>query len=95
MDLLRSLPIGLYLEQPITWLHRLDARVKMAWLVSILVTPILANAYWRFFLVALLILLTLAARIPSAGLATADGLAGAAQQSGDAVDLCHARRPIH
>jgi energy-coupling factor transport system permease protein len=64
MDLLRSLPIGLYLEQPITWLHRLDARVKMVWLVSILVTPILANAYWRFFLVALLILLTVAARIP-------------------------------
>ena len=44
MDLLRSLPIGLYLEQPTTWLHRLDPRVKMAWLTSILVTPILANA---------------------------------------------------
>ncbi len=64
MDLLRSLPIGLYLEQPVTWLHRIDPRVKMAWLVSILVTPILANAYWRFFLVGLLILLTLLARIP-------------------------------
>jgi energy-coupling factor transport system permease protein len=64
MDLLRSLPIGLYLEQPVTWLHHLDARVKMAWLVSILVTPILANAHWRFFLVALLILLTLVASIP-------------------------------
>jgi energy-coupling factor transport system permease protein len=64
MDLLRSLPIGLYLEQPVTWLHRLDPRVKMAWLASILVTPILANAYWRFFLVGLLMLLTLLARIP-------------------------------
>ncbi|MGB3137457.1 MAG: energy-coupling factor transporter transmembrane protein EcfT [Nodosilinea sp.] len=64
MDLLRSLPIGLYLEQPTTWLHRLDPRVKMAWLMSILVTPIWANAYWRFGLVALLVLLTLAARIP-------------------------------
>ncbi|NJL46267.1 MAG: energy-coupling factor transporter transmembrane protein EcfT [Leptolyngbyaceae cyanobacterium SM2_5_2] len=64
MDLLRSLPIGLYLEQPITWLHRLDPRVKMAWLMSILITPILANAQWRFFLVGLLLLLTLAARIP-------------------------------
>jgi energy-coupling factor transport system permease protein len=64
MDLLRSLPIGLYLEQPITWLHRLDPRVKMAWLMSILVTPILANASWRFALVGLLLLLTLAARIP-------------------------------
>jgi energy-coupling factor transport system permease protein len=64
MDLLRSLPIGLYLEQPITWLHRIDPRVKMAWLMSILISPILANAYWRFGLVALLVLLTLVARIP-------------------------------
>ena len=64
MDLLRSLPIGLYLEQPTTWLHRLDPRVKMAWLMSILVTPILANAQWRFALVGLLLLLTISARIP-------------------------------
>lgn len=64
MDLLRSLPIGLYLEQPVTWLHRLDPRVKMAWLMSILVTPILANAQWRFALVGLLLLLTISARIP-------------------------------
>ena len=33
MDLLRSLPIGLYLEQPVTWLHRIDARVKVGWLL--------------------------------------------------------------
>ncbi len=64
MDLLRSLPIGLYLEQPVTWLHHLDPRVKMAWLMSILVTPILANAGWRIGLVGLLLLLTLAAGIP-------------------------------
>lgn len=64
MDLLRSLPLGLYLEQPITWLHRLDPRVKLAWLVSILVTPILANGAWRFGLVGLLVLLTLSARVP-------------------------------
>ncbi|MGF1566765.1 MAG: energy-coupling factor transporter transmembrane component T family protein [Nodosilinea sp.] len=64
MDLLRSLPIGLYLEQPVTWLHRLDPRVKMAWLMSILIAPILASAAWRFGLVALLLWLTLAARIP-------------------------------
>lgn len=64
MDLLRSLPIGLYLEQPVTWLHRLDSRVKMVWLMSILVTPILANATWRIGLVGLLLLLTLVAGIP-------------------------------
>ncbi|MEO0458858.1 MAG: CbiQ family ECF transporter T component [Cyanobacteria bacterium P01_A01_bin.114] len=64
MDLLRSLPIGLYLEQPVTWLHRVDARVKLAWLISILLTPILANAVWRTALVLLLVGLTLSARIP-------------------------------
>ena len=64
MDLLRSLPIGLYLEQPVTWLHRIDARVKLAWLLSFLLTPVLANTAWRIALVALLSLLTLTARIP-------------------------------
>jgi energy-coupling factor transport system permease protein len=64
MDLLRSLPIGLYLEQPVTWLHYLDSRVKFIWLTSFLLAPILANPYWRILLVVLLILLTLTAAIP-------------------------------
>ena len=64
MDLLRSLPLGLYLEQPVTWLHRLDSRVKLAWLMSFLATPVLANPVWRIMLVVLLILLTLTALIP-------------------------------
>ncbi|MEO0867309.1 MAG: CbiQ family ECF transporter T component [Cyanobacteria bacterium J06642_11] len=64
MDLLRSLPIGLYLEQPRTWLHRIDARVKLAWLISFLLTPVLANTTWRVALVVILSILTLTARIP-------------------------------
>ena len=64
MDLLRSLPLGLYLERPITWLHRLDPRVKLAWLLSFLLAPIMANYLYRIVLVVLLILLTLAAGIP-------------------------------
>ncbi|MFZ4665218.1 MAG: energy-coupling factor transporter transmembrane component T family protein [Prochlorotrichaceae cyanobacterium] len=64
MDLLRSLPLGLYLEHPFTWMHRLDPRVKMAWLMGFLVTPILANPLWRLAMVFLLIALTLAASIP-------------------------------
>lgn len=64
MDLLRSLPLGLYLERPITWLHKLDPRVKLAWLLSFLVSPILANSVWRIMLVGLLILVTLTAAIP-------------------------------
>ncbi len=64
MDILRSLPIGLYLEQPVTWLHSLDARVKMAWLLSLLAAPILANNSWRIALVVGLIGLTALAQIP-------------------------------
>lgn len=64
MDLLRSLPIGLYIEKPLTWLHRLDPRVKLAWLMSLILTPLLANPYWRIFLVVLLIFLTITASIP-------------------------------
>jgi energy-coupling factor transport system permease protein len=64
MDLLRSLPIGLYLEKPITWMHRLDPRVKLAWLMSFLAAPIMANSLCRIGLVVLLILLTLVAAIP-------------------------------
>ncbi|HEY9630883.1 MAG TPA: CbiQ family ECF transporter T component [Coleofasciculaceae cyanobacterium] len=64
MDLLRSLPIGLYLEQPVTWLHRIDARVKLFWLVAFLLTPIAANPAWRIAIVVALFLLTLSTRLP-------------------------------
>lgn len=64
MDLLRSLPIGLYLEQPVTWLHKIDPRVKLAWLMTFLAAPLLANPYWRLGLAGLLIVLTVSAAIP-------------------------------
>lgn len=64
MDLLRTLPLGLYLEQPVTWLHQLDPRVKLAWLMTFLLSPLLAETSWRLALVGLLILLTLTATIP-------------------------------
>ena len=65
MDLLRSLPIGLYLDQPITRLHQLDARVKFIWLMAFLAAPLLANPWWRLALVGLLMFLTLLAPIPN------------------------------
>lgn len=64
MDLLRSLPIGLYLDKPITWLHKLDARVKFVWLMAFLAAPLLANPWWRLGLVGFLMILTLLASIP-------------------------------
>ncbi|BAY75999.1 cobalt transport protein [Nostoc linckia NIES-25] len=64
MDLLRSLPLGLYLEQPQTWLHKIDPRVKFAWLMSFLTSYVLANNLWRVLLVVILIIATLLAKIP-------------------------------
>ncbi|MBW4578280.1 MAG: energy-coupling factor transporter transmembrane protein EcfT [Tildeniella nuda ZEHNDER 1965/U140] len=64
MDLLRSLPLGLYLEQPVTWLHRLDPRIKLAWLMTFLAAPLLANPAWRILLAGLLIAVTVFAMIP-------------------------------
>ncbi|MBH8572882.1 energy-coupling factor transporter transmembrane protein EcfT [Nostocaceae cyanobacterium CENA369] len=64
MDLLRSLPLGLYLEQPQTWLHKIDPRVKIAWLMSFLTSYSFATNEWRVLLVVLLIVFTLVARIP-------------------------------
>jgi energy-coupling factor transport system permease protein len=64
MDLLRSLPLGLYLEQPVTWLHRLDPRVKLGWLLSFLLAPILASAMWKLSIVGLLVAIGILARIP-------------------------------
>jgi energy-coupling factor transport system permease protein len=64
MDLLRSLPLGLYLEEPQTWLHKLDPRVKLIWLLSFLTSYVVANNYWRVLLVVILIVITLFAKIP-------------------------------
>jgi len=64
MDLLRSLPIGLYIEKPFSWLHKLDPRVKLAWLMSLILSPLLANASWRVFLVIFLLLITWLSFIP-------------------------------
>ncbi|PSF39092.1 hypothetical protein C7H19_03315 [Aphanothece hegewaldii CCALA 016] len=64
MDLLRSLPIGLYLEKPITWLHQLDPRVKLIWLMTFLAAPLLGNPWWRLGIVGLLILLSGVSAIP-------------------------------
>jgi energy-coupling factor transport system permease protein len=64
MDLLRSLPIGSYLEQPVTWLHKIDPRVKLVWLMTYLIAPLLSNPVWRVALAVSLVLVTLIAKIP-------------------------------
>ena len=64
MDLMRSLPLGLYLETPVTWMHRLDPRVKLGWLMSFLLLPLLASLEWRLGMSVALMALTVSARIP-------------------------------
>ncbi|MFQ3614077.1 MAG: energy-coupling factor transporter transmembrane protein EcfT [Cyanobacteriota bacterium] len=64
MDILRNAPLGVYLEEPWTWLHRLDPRVKLIWLLSVLLSPILASNVWRLAVVVALLGLTAVARLP-------------------------------
>jgi energy-coupling factor transport system permease protein len=65
MDVLRQLPIGQFAApDPAeraggdSWLRRLDPRLKLAWTLVFLVTPILAGPLWRLSLVGLLLLIT-------------------------------------
>ena len=64
MDLLRSLPIGLYLEKPLTWLHLLDSRVKLIWLMSLLLANRSSSPEWLLVLVGFLVVLTVVVNIP-------------------------------
>jgi energy-coupling factor transport system permease protein len=64
MDWLRQLPIGQSVGDTGGWLPRLDPRLKLAWTVAFLVTPILAAPQWRLGLVALLLLITAAGGLP-------------------------------
>ena len=78
MDWLRQLPIGQYVAEDASlgqpgegqpaqgrsWLRRLDPRLKFAWTLAFLVTPILAGPIWRLALVALLLAITACSGLP-------------------------------
>ena len=64
MDWLRQLPLGQYVAGSSGWLRRVDPRLKYAWSLALLLTPILANAAWRLAVVGLLLLLTAASGLP-------------------------------
>ncbi|MGB7565172.1 MAG: CbiQ family ECF transporter T component [Prochlorococcaceae cyanobacterium] len=64
MDWLRQLPIGQYVDGTSSWLRRLDPRLKLAWTLAFLVTPILAGPTWRLALVGLLLLVTALSGLP-------------------------------
>ncbi|MEB3276298.1 MAG: CbiQ family ECF transporter T component [Cyanobacteriota bacterium] len=65
MDWLRQLPIGQYVDGTGGWLRQLDPRLKLAWTLAFLLTPILAGPLWRLGLVALLLLLTALSGLPA------------------------------
>ncbi|QBE68212.1 cobalt ABC transporter permease [Synechococcus sp. WH 8101] len=64
MDWLRQIPIGQYVDGSSSWLRRLDPRLKLAWVLLFLLTPVLAGPLWRLGLLGLLLLLTLFSGLP-------------------------------
>ncbi|MCY4055533.1 MAG: energy-coupling factor transporter transmembrane protein EcfT [Cyanobacteria bacterium MAG CAR4_bin_6] len=64
MDWLRQLPMGQYVDGDQGWIRRVDVRLKLAWTLAFLITPILANGAWRLGLVGLLLLLTALSGLP-------------------------------
>jgi energy-coupling factor transport system permease protein len=64
MDWLRQIPIGQYVDGTDSWLRRIDPRLKLAWTLAFLLTPILAGPAWRLALVGLLLLVTAASGLP-------------------------------
>lgn len=69
MDWLRQVPVGQYVDPGSPggggWLQRLDPRLKLAWTLAFLVTPVLAGPRWRLALVGLLVLITLLSGLPA------------------------------
>ena len=59
MDWLRQVPMGQYVDGSTGWLRRLDPRLKLAWSLVFLLTPVLAEPLWRVGLVVALVLITL------------------------------------
>jgi energy-coupling factor transport system permease protein len=64
MDWLRQIPIGQYVDGSSSWLRRLDPRLKLAWVLLFLLTPVLAGPLWRLGLLGLLLVLTLFSGLP-------------------------------
>ena len=64
MDWLRQIPMGQYVDGSNGWMRRLDPRLKLAWSLLFLLTPVLAGPIWRLGLVLALLLLTLGSGLP-------------------------------
>ncbi|CAI8181914.1 MAG: energy-coupling factor transporter transmembrane protein EcfT [Prochlorococcus sp.] len=65
MDWLRQVPIGQYVAGRFGWLRCLDSRLKLAWVLMFLLTPVLAASFWRIDLCIALLAITFASGLPA------------------------------
>jgi len=64
MDWLKKIPIGQYVSGKSSWLRVIDPRIKLSWILLFLLTPILANSFWRVSIACLLLLITFFSLLP-------------------------------
>ena len=64
MDWLRQVPVGQYVDGRSGWLRLMDPRLKLAWVLMFLITPVLAGSCWRLALVAALFAITFTSFLP-------------------------------
>ncbi len=64
MDWLKKIPIGQYVSGKSSWLRGIDPRIKLAWILFFLLTPILANSIWRISTAFVLVLITFISLLP-------------------------------
>ncbi len=64
MEFLRSVPIGQYVSGRSGWLRKVDPRLKFAWVLMFLITPVLSGPLWRVGLVIALLLITACGSLP-------------------------------
>ncbi len=64
MDWLKKIPIGQYVSGKSSWLRGIDPRIKLSWVLSFLLTPILANSIWRISTAFVLLLITFFSLLP-------------------------------
>ena len=65
MDWLRQMPIGQFVDGRAGWLRWLDPRLKLAWVLMFLLTPVLAGPLWRVSLLGMLLGVTLCSGLPA------------------------------
>ena len=88
MDWLRQLPLGQYVAGRRGWLRRLDPRLKYAWSLAFLLTPILASPWWRLALVGSAAADHLGQWLALAFVAPQRAVAAGVEPGGGAVGCC-------